>query len=297
MSILIDQATRVLVSGITGATARVDAERSLRYGTSIVAGVSPGKGGETVHGIPVYDTVRRALAENAADAVAIYVPPAAVRSAVLEALDADMKLLLVTTEYVPAHDAAYLVAACRSAAARLIGCNTNGVISPGKCRIGGIGGEDPDEIYAAGTIGICSRSGGMSAEISLALKQSGFGVSTCVSMGGDRMTGLHMADYAQMFENDPETAAIVIFGEPGTRNEQALARMVASARVTKPVLALIAGQFQEAYPTGVSFGHAAAMIGSAQDSASSKRRALRDAGVHVCASLDDLPGVLARVLA
>jgi succinyl-CoA synthetase alpha subunit len=296
MSILIDESTRILVSGITGATARVDVERSLRYGSRVVAGISPGKGGEAVVGVPVYDTVRLAIAEHPADAAVIYVPPSAVRDAVLEALESGLKLLLVTTEYVPVHDVAYVLAACRAARARLIGCNTNGVISPGKCRMGGIGGVDPSEIYVKGGIGICSRSGGMSAEIALALKDGGFGVSTCVSMGGDHMTGLSMADYAQMFEEDPQTQALVVFGEPGTRNEQELAAMVASGRLSKPVLALIVGQFQEAYPQGVAFGHAAAMIRSSEDSASAKRRMLQQAGVHVCQSLDAIPGILTRVL-
>jgi succinyl-CoA synthetase alpha subunit len=296
MSVLIDETTRVVVFGLTGATARVDAERALRYGTRLVAGISPGRGGEVVHGIPVYDTARLALADRSADVGAIYLPPPAVRGGVLEALDAGLRLLLVTTEYVPAHDVAYIVAACRKVGARLIGCNSNGVISPGKSRIGGIGGIDPSEIYVPGTIGICSRSGGMSAEIALALKDCGRGVSTCVSMGGDEVTGLSMADYAALFDADPETEAIIVFGEPGTENEKGLADLVAAGRFTKPVLALIVGRFQENYPAGVSFGHAAAMIGSPGDTASAKQAMLRRAGVHVCATLDDVAGVLARVL-
>ena len=296
MSILIDETTRILVTGLTGATARVDAERALRYGSRIVAGVSPGKGGETVHGVPVYDTVRLALAEHPADAACIYVPPQAARDAVLEALDAGLKLLLVTAEYVPLHDIATIIAACKAGGARLIGCNTNGVISPGKCRMGGIGGEDPAEIYAPGRIGICSRSGGMSAEIALALKDGGYGVSTCVSMGGDTITGLSMADYAQLFEDDPDTDATIVFGEPGTRNEQDLASLVISGRLRKPVLALIAGAFQESYPQGVSFGHSAAMIQSGDDTATAKRRLLQKSGVHVCPSLDAIPETLNRLL-
>ncbi len=296
MSILIDADTRIIVIGLTGATARVDAERSLRYGAHIVAGVSPGRGGESVHGIPVFDTVASALASHPADMAVIYVPAPAVREAVLETLDNGLKLMLVTAEYVPLHDVAYLLAACRAAGARLIGCNTNGIISPGKCRVGGIGGADPAEIYSPGRIGICSRSGGMSAEIALALRAAAFGISTCVSMGGDATTGLRMADYAVMFEQDPDTDALVVFGEPGTRNEQELACMVAAGQLRKPVLALVVGKFQEAYPRGATFGHAAAMIGGADDTASAKRRMLQQAGVHVCASLDDLARTLASVL-
>jgi succinyl-CoA synthetase alpha subunit len=296
MSILIDAATRALVQGITGATARIDTERCLRYGTRIVAGVSPGKGGEAVHGVPVYDSVRRSLAAHPAEATVVYAPAAAVKEAVLEALDAGLRLILVTAEFVPAHDAAYIVAVARDCGARLIGCNTNGIISPGKCRLGGIGGIDPSEIYLPGTIGVCSRSGGMSAEISLTLKENGFGVSTCVSMGGDRITGMRMADYLLLFEADPETAAIVLFGEPGTTNEQEAAELVARGRVRKPVLALVVGAFQERYPSGVSFGHAAAMIASDADTASAKRRVLAQAGVQICAVLEDIPRLLRQRL-
>ena len=219
MSILIDANTRVIVQGITGSAARADVDRCLRSGTKIVAGVSPGREGEAVHGVAVYDTVREALRHHQANASAIYVPAAAVRDAVLEALDAGIRLLLVTAEYVPIHDVLVITAAARKAAARLIGCNTNGIISPGKSRIGGIGGTDPDELYPPGFVGICSRSGGMSAEIALTLKAAGLGVSTCVSMGGDNVTGLTMGDYALLFEADPDTKAIVVFGEPGTSNE------------------------------------------------------------------------------
>lgn len=297
MSILVDETTRVLVQGITGGQARMDTERCLNSGVRVVAGVSPGKGGEAVHGVPVYDTVRRAVAGHPADATVIYVPAAGAKDAVMEALEAGLKLLLVTAEYVPAHDVADIVAATRRAGARLIGCNTNGIISPGKSRLGGIGGIDPSEIYAPGTVGIVSRSGGMSAELALALKDAGYGVSTCVSMGGDRVTGLRMADYVALFDEDPETEAILIFGEPGTANEQEVADMVAAGKVSKPVLALIAGAFQEQYPDGVSFGHAAAMIAGAADSATAKRRMLSGAGVHVAASLDEIADLLNAQLA
>jgi succinyl-CoA synthetase alpha subunit len=297
MSILVDNNTRVIVQGVTGGTARADVERCLRSGTKIVAGVSPGRGGEAVHGVPVYDTVGAALHDHPANTSAIYVPAPSVRDAVLEALDAGIKLLLVTAEYVPIHDVLYITAAARGSGARLIGCNTNGIISPGKSRIGGIGGTDPDEIYPPGNIGICSRSGGMSAEIALVLKANGLGVSTCVSMGGDSVTGLRMADYAAMFEADQDTQAIVVFGEPGTANELMLAHDVAAGKITKPVIALIVGTFQEQYPAGVSFGHAAAMISAPEESASAKRVMLAKAGVHVCHALDDIPAAVRAALA
>ncbi len=288
MSILIDQQTQVLVQGITGGQARVDTERCIQYGTRVVAGVTPGRGGENVHGVPVYHTVKQAVARHKVDVSVVYVPGPGVKNAVLEALDAGIKLMLVTAEFVPLHDIVYIVAAARDAGARLIGCNTNGIIAPGKSRLGGIGGEDPADLYVPGTIGVCSRSGGMCAEIGLTLQAAGFGISTCVAMGGDLVTGIGMAEYVTMFEDDAETQAVVLFGEPGTRNEHEVADLVRSGQVTKPVIALIAGAFQERYPPGLSFGHTAAMITEADDSASAKRQLLADAGVHVAATLEEM---------
>lgn len=296
MSILVDRETRVTVQGITGGQARFDTEWCIRYGTRIVSGVTPGKGGETVHGVPVYDTMRRALADHPVDASVLYVPAPMVKPAVLEAIDAGIRLLLVTAEYVPLHDVVHVVAAARAAGARLIGCNTNGVISAGKSKLGGVGGIDPDEIYAPGRIGICSRSGGMTAEIALALRQAGYGVSTSVAMGGDLVTGTTMAEYVALFEKDPDTDAVVVFGEPGTDNEQELAALLRAGGVRKPVVALISGAFQERYPAGMAFGHAAAAINSSDESASAKRRILREAGAHVAQSLEEIPQLLRRAL-
>ncbi len=296
MSILIDHATRVIVQGITGGQARFDTEWCIRYGTKIVAGVTPGKGGEMVHGVPVYDTMRSATVQHPAEASVVYVPAASVKAAVLEAIDAGIGLMLVTSEYVPLHDVVHIVARAREAGARLVGCNTNGIISPGKSKLGGVGGIDPAEIYTPGRIGVCSRSGGMTAEISLALTQGGFGVSTSVAMGGDLVTGMNMAEYLTLFEEDPDTDAVVIFGEPGTRNEQEVAELVRGGRLRKPVVALIAGAFQELYPAGMGFGHAAAIINTEGESASAKRRLLQDAGVHVAPALEDIPRLLRHAL-
>jgi succinyl-CoA synthetase alpha subunit len=297
MSILVHADTRMLVQGITGSQAGVDTLRALRYGAKIVAGVTPGRGGERVHGVPVYDTIAEAKQHQRLDATIIYAPPLAVRDAALEAVDAGIPLVVVTAEGVPVHDAVHVIAAARAARISLVGCNTNGIISPGRSRIGGIGGEDPGEIYAPGRIGICSRSGGMSAELARTLKFAGLGVSTCVSMGGDRLTGLGMADYALMFEDDPDTDAIVVFGEPGTRNERELAAVLHQGRLRKPVIALIAGVFQEDYPAGQTFGHAAALIRDRADTASAKMALLRDAGATVVQTLDEIPACICAALA
>jgi len=289
VTILLDRTTRVIVQGITGGQARFDTEWCLRYGTRIVAGVTPGRGGESVHGVPVYDSVRRAVRAQPADASVVYVPAPAVRPAVLEAIDAGLRLVVVTAEYVPLHDAVTIAAAAREAGVRLVGCNTNGLISPGHAKLGGVGGMNPAEIYAPGRIGVCSRSGGMAAEIALALTAGGYGISTSVGMGGDLVTGTSLAEMLDLFEQDPGTDATVIFGEPGTANEQEAAEAIRAGRIRKPVVAMIVGEFQERYPAGMSFGHAAAMIGSAGESASAKRRVLAEAGARVAATLEELP--------
>ena len=294
MSILVDERTRVVVQGLTGRQGRVDTENCVRYGARVVAGVTPGRGGERVLDIPVYHTVKAAVAAHAANASVIYVPAEAARDAVLEAIDAGIKVIVATTEGVSAQESAYIVAAARARDVTLVGLNTNGLISPGKSKLGGIGGVDPADIYAPGRIGICSRSGGMTAEIALTLKDAGYGASTAVAMGGDRICGRRMVDYVRMFEADQDTDAIVIYGEPGTQNEAEVAEHLREAGVTKPIVAIIAGYFQERYPPGVSFGHAAAMIRSRDDTASAKRELLLGSGAFVAMSLQEIPTLLER---
>ncbi|MBM3567434.1 MAG: succinate--CoA ligase subunit alpha [Alphaproteobacteria bacterium] len=288
MSILIDRDTRVVVQGITGNQGRFDTRYCLAYGTRIVAGVTPGRGGEVVEGVPVFDTVAAAVAATGADASVLYVPARGVKDAVTEAVEAGVKVILATAENVPRHDAAAAIALARTAGTTLIGFNTNGAISPGKCRLGGIGGDRTADLYVPGAVGIVSRSGGMSAELAVALKQVGLGVSTCISMGGDPLTGRKMVEYLRLFQADPETRAMVIFGEPGTDNEAGVAQAMRAGELTKPIIALIAGRFQERYPAGVSFGHVAAMIAGSGDSATEKRAMLRAAGARVADSIDDV---------
>lgn len=293
MSILVNEHTRAVVQGLTGRQGQIDTENCLRYGTKVVAGVTPGRGGESVFGIPVFNRVRAAVEAHDANASVIYVPAAAVRNAVLEAIDAGVRLIVGTSEGVSAQDAAYIVAAARARDITLVGLNTNGLISPGESKLGGIGGVDPADIYVPGRIGICSRSGGMTAEIALTLKHAGYGVSTAVAMGGDRICGRRLVDYVRMFEADEETDGIVIYGEPGTRNEAEVAEHLKQTRARKPIVAIIAGYFQESYPRGVSFGHAAAMIRSEDDTASAKRGLLTSAGVRVAMTLEEIPELLA----
>lgn len=295
MSILIDRETRVVVQGATGNQARFDIRFCLEYGTRVVAGVTPGRGGETVEGVPIFNTVEAAVRATGANASAIYVPARAVCDAVLEATDAGIALMLALAENVPRHDAAAAVGAARQAGRRLVGFNTNGIVSPGRCKLGGIGGDRAAMIYKPGRIGVCSRSGGMSAEISFALQRAGLGVSTCVSMGGDPIVGMRMIEVLRLFEADPETDACVIFGEPGSAHEIGVAEAMQRGELKKPLVALIAGEFQERYPHGVSFGHVAAMINGQNDSASAKRRILKAAGVHVVESLTQVADALAKL--
>ena len=294
MSILIGSDSRVVVQGATGAQARFDIRYCLEYGTRIVAGVTPGRGGDSVEGVPVFNTVAAAVAATGANASAVYVPARAVKDAVFEAVDAGIRVMACFAENVPRHDAAAAVAAARNAGARMAGFNTNGLISPGRCKLGGIGGDRAREIYAPGRIGVCSRSGGMSAEICAALSHAGLGASTCVSMGGDPIVGMRMVELLELFEADPETDACVIFGEPGGAHEIEVANGIKEGKVKKRVVALIAGQFQENYPAGVSFGHFAAVIKGENDSASAKRKLLAAAGARVAASLEEIPELLRK---
>jgi succinyl-CoA synthetase alpha subunit len=217
-----------------------------------------------------------------------------VKDAVLEALDAGIKVLCCLAENVPRHDAAIAVAAARVCGARMAGFNTNGLISPGKSKLGGIGGDRAGQIYAPGRIGVCSRSGGMSAEICAMLTRAGLGASSCISMGGDPIVGMRMMELLELFEADAETDACVIFGEPGGSHEIEVADRIKEGKLKKPVVALIAGQFQENYPAGVSFGHFAAVIRGENDSASAKRRLLAQAGARVAASLEEIADLLRK---
>jgi len=296
MSILIDESTRVLVQGITGSQGRFDTEYCVAYGTNIVAGVTPGRGGQDVGGIPVYNTVKSAVEVSGATASVVYVPAPGIKDAVLEAVDAGIKVIVALTENVPRHDAAIAVAATRAAGAWLIGFNTNGMVSPGKSKLGGIGGDLANELYVPGRIGVCSRSGGMSAELSAALAAGGYGVSSCISMGGDPIIGNDMVEYARMFEADPDTDAMLFYGEPGSENEQGLARALRDGEITKPVVAMVAGVFQESHPAGLSFGHVAAMIRSTDDSASAKQKLLSESGAHIAHRLGGIPKLLNQAL-
>lgn len=297
MSVLLDGTTRVLVQGITGQQARRHVGYMRAYGTNVVAGVAPGRGGQAVDGVPVFDTVRSAVRAHPADLAVLFVPARSARDAALEAIEAGIGTVVVLAEGVPHHDGAEVIAAARRKGVRVVGPNSQGMISPGKAKIGGTGGPIPERMFRPGPVGIVSRSGGMGGEIGFALTRAGIGQSTYVAIGGDLMIGTAFADLAPLYEADPETEALVIFGEAGTAHEEDMADLVASGRFTKPVVALIVGEALEAVPRGTSFGHTSALVGRGLGSTSGKKRRLREAGARVAEVFSDVPRLVAEALA
>jgi succinyl-CoA synthetase alpha subunit len=297
MSILADKDTRVMVQGITGREAASFTKDMLDYGTQVVAGVTPGKQGQEVHGVPVYDTVRGALRNHPADAAVISVPPAMVKGAVLETLENGIKLLVAVTERVPRRDVIEFLEVAREKDACVIGPNTLGLISPGKVKLGMAGGpaEDVRKAYMPGRVGIASRSGGMTTEIANLLTTHGIGQSTCIGVGGDPVVGSSFLDLIPLFHADPETDAVVLFCEPGGVIEESLAEMVLSRKITTPIVAFIAGRFVDDMP-GVRFGHAATIVEGEKGTAKGKVESFKKAGIHVAGSFSEIVTLLKKHL-
>lgn len=259
------------------------------YGTDIAAGVTPGKGGAFVEGVPVFDTIAEAESVcGSFDVALVFVPPLAALDAVAEAVACGIRFLVVATENVPRHDAARLLALAGEAGATVIGPNSVGVLVPRlRVKLGAIGGEHPERAFVPGAIAVVSRSGGLTAEVGFQLRRSGSGVSTAVSIGGDALIGTTPAELIRRFHDDPETDAIVYVGEPGTTLEERLARALEEVGPAKPVIALILGRFVAEFPRGMVFGHAAAVVDGPSGDPAIKVRRLRQAGALVAESLDD----------
>jgi succinyl-CoA synthetase alpha subunit len=276
MSIFVDEHTRVLVQGLTGGQGRFHGLRNKAYGTQVVAGVTPGKGGQEVEGIPVFDTVAEAVEATGANASFVSVPPRAAAAAIMEAAAAGVAFVVCITEGIPAHDEArvYNTLVDKYPGTRLLGPNCPGIISPGKCNIGITAGEIA---LPGGPVGIVSRSGTLTYQALYELKQLGVGVTTCVGIGGDPVPGTNFVDCLAAFQADPETLAISMFGEIGGSEEEKAADFIA-AEVTKPVVAYIAGVTA---PPGKKMGHAGAIISGSKGTAQAKMAALAEAGVHV----------------
>jgi len=281
----VKKGTRVLVQGITGTQGRFHTRLMLNYGTDIVAGVTPGRGGEEVEGVPVYDTVAEAQQEHSVDASIIFVPAPFALDAALEAVEAGLDPVVVITEGIPVRDTIELVARARQRGVTIVGPNTPGVIKAGECKLGIM----PAQVFRRGPVGVISRSGTLFYEIAAHISRSGLGESTCVGLGGDPVVGLDFIDILKWFEEDPETEAVALIGEIGGDAEERAAEFIAQSGFTKPVAAYIAGR--AAIP-GKRMGHAGAIIQGASGTAQSKMEALRAAGVAV----GERPGDVAKAL-
>ncbi len=287
MSILINENSRVLVQGISGRQARTHVPYMIRYGTKVVAGVAPGKGGTVADGVPVYDSVETALGKHPADISVLFVPAPHAKAAALEAIENEVPLVVVLAEGVPHHDAAEIIDRAAHKGVRLIGPNSQGMISPGKAKLGGTGGAEPERLYKGGPVGIISRSGGMGGEIANVLTRRGIGQSTYISIGGDLLIGTGFVPLLRLFEKDRETNAVILFGEPGTGHEEEVARLVSEGGFSKPLIALVVGEAMERLPKGMSFGHTSSIIARGLGSPSRKKRLLKEAGVKVAETLSE----------
>ncbi|MFA4831371.1 MAG: succinate--CoA ligase subunit alpha [Patescibacteria group bacterium] len=331
MSILINQNTKVIVQGITGKEGQSATRAMLEYGTNVVAGVRPGKAGEKVEGVPVFDTVKEALTAAAGrdappgrlsdvknaiagdgpsrDAIAggrptrdapaghqhegvvaaIYVPPFAAKAAMLEAIEAGIPLINIIAERVPIQDTAYCLAAAKEKGIRIIGPSSLGFINPGVGRVGVVGGpkNQADEVFQPGNIGVISRSGGMTNEVSWQIRKAGLGQSAAAHVGGDLLMGTTYADLLRLFEKDEQTRAVVIFGEHGGSYEFEIIDLINNKEYTKPLAIYIGGKFANLLPEGMNIGHAGAIVGRGQG-AEEKARALSEVGVMVAERYEEL---------
>ena len=298
MSILVDENTSFIIQGITGREAVNMTRECLDYGSKVVGGVTPGRGGRDVYGVPVYDTVAEAVDKHGATGSVLTVPPAFTRDAVFEAIDNGIKLLVIVTERIPRFEVAQMTEFAEMHGARIIGPNCLGLITPEKCKMGGIGGPAADtrKAYMPGPVGVMSRSGGMTTEIANALTAAGLGQSTAVSIGGDAIIGSSYAELMPLFEADEETKAIVIYSEPGGPMDAQLAEYVTKNSSKEgagrlPIVAFMAGRFMDKMP-GMRFGHAGTIVEGKQDTAAEKLRRLKEAGIAVAEEIEQIPELI-----
>jgi len=301
MSILLSKDFTFIVQGITGREAVNLTKECLDYGSKVVGGVTPGRKGREVHGVPVFDTVAQAIENHGGpvDGSVVTVPPAFTKDAVLEAIENGVKLVVVVTERVPRRDVAQMVELADMRGARIIGPNCLGLIAPEICKMGGIGGpaKDAAKAYAPGPVGVMSRSGGMTTEISSSLTQAGLGVSTAVSIGGDAIIGSTYAELMPYFEADEQTQAIVIYTEPGGRMEAQLSEWIAEHESRLPIVAFMAGKFMDDEEMkGMSFGHAGTIVEGKEDTATEKIARLEAAGIRVVERIDEIPDAVKQKL-
>lgn len=295
MAILVDEKSEVCVQGITGREGMVRTRLMRDYGTNVVAGVTPGKGGDEIYGVPVFDSVEEAVEKGGKiDISVIFVPANLVKSAALEAIAAGVKLLVLVPDRVPIFDVLEISSYAEEKGASFVGPNTLGLVSPGKAVLGMIGGraERAREWFRPGDIGVSSRSGGMTSAISYYLTEAGFGESTIIHVGGDAVVGLSHPEVMELFEKDEETKMVVMFGEIGTTQEERVADLIEQGKFTKPLIAFIGGR---AAKSGTRFSHAGAIVEGTRGSYESKVRRLKEAGVHVVESVSGIPEIAKRI--
>lgn len=296
MSILIDEKKKVIVQGITGREGMSRAQLMMNYGTNVVAGCTPGKGGQEVLGVPVFDTVEEAVREvGKIDVSVIFVPAPLVKNAALEAIEAGIKLLVLVPDRVPIYDVLEISRKAMEFGANFIGPNTLGVLSPGKAVLGMIGGraKAAREWFKPGSVGVTSRSGGMTSSLAYYLSQNGIGLSTIVHVGGDAVVGLPHPEIIKLFEKDPDTKAVVMFGEIGTSQEEMVADLIQNKEFTKPLIAYIGGRGAK---KGTRFSHAGAIVEGNSGTWEGKVQRLREVGAHVVESFNDIPAETLEVL-
>jgi succinyl-CoA synthetase alpha subunit len=297
MSILIDQTKKVIVQGITGREGMARAKLMIEYGTTVVAGCTPGKGGETVLGVPVFDTLEEAVETiGQVDISTIFVPAPLVKDAAIEALSAGIKLLVIVPDRVPIYDVLEIAAVAKEMGAEFVGPNTLGLLSPGKAVLGMIGGSAASarNWFLPGNCGVTSRSGGITSSIAYYLSRAGVGLSSIVHVGGDAVVGLPHPEIIKKYEADPETKAVVMFGEIGGSQEETVADLIESGAVTKPIIAYIGGRGAK---SGTRFSHAGAIIEGGRGTYEGKVERLKTAGAHVVENFGDIPAVTKKVLA
>lgn len=295
MSILVEKDSRVLVQGITGREGMVRTRLMKDYGTNVVAGVTPGKGGTDVYDVPVYDSVEEAWEkEGPIEISVIFVPAALVKNAALEAIDAGVMLLVIVPDRVPIYDVLEIAHLAKEKGASFVGPNTLGLLSPGKAVLGMIGGraERAREWFRPGQVGVSSRSGGMTSAISYYLTEIGLGQSTIIHVGGDAVVGLSHPEVMELFEKDEQTEIVVLFGEIGTTQEERVADLIEQGRFTKPLIAFIGGK---AAKSGTRFSHAGAIVEGSRGSYENKVKRLKQVGAHVVDLVSDIPKVAKKI--
>jgi len=289
LGLLVGKDTRAIVQGITGTQGSFHTKLMLDYGTQIVAGVTPGKGGARVHGVPVYNTVEEAVKKHGANASIIFVPDRFAADAALEALESGLKTIVLITEHIPVKDAIQVMARAKQHGATVIGPNTPGIITPGECKLGVM----PAHVFKPGIVGVVSRSGTLTYEIAAGISVKGLGQSTCIGVGGDPVVGLSFVEVLKMFEADERTEAVALIGEIGGNLEELAADFVSKEGYSKPVVAFVAGRTA---PPGKRMGHAGAIIMGGAGTAQSKIDAFREAGIGVAEKPSDVARLLAEGL-